>query len=54
MSTLKKETLDELLDRLTQECLEERKRLNTISDGTEQFTELVEKYHRKAYYDEAR
>jgi len=52
---MKNETLDEMLERLTKECIEEKKGLlDTSTDGTEQFTEMVEKYQRKNHNDDER
>lgn len=51
---LKEETLDEILFRLSQECAEEQKKLNATESGTEQFGEMVEKYHRPNFDDEER
>ena len=39
---MKEETLDEMLQRLSMECMEEAKRLNAAESGTEQFEEMVE------------
>ena len=39
---LENETLDEMLQRLSMECMEEAKRLNAAESGTEQFEEMVE------------
>lgn len=54
MINLHEETLDELLFRLTQECVKEQKRINATSGGTEQFEEQMEKYQRKTFDDEER
>ena len=54
MINLHEETLDEMLFRLTQECTEEQKRLNATESGTEQFTEMVEKYQRNTFDDDER
>ena len=51
---LKNETLDEMLQRLSLECMEEQKRLNATESGTEQFTEMVEKYQRYTFDDDER
>lgn len=51
---LKEETLDEMLQRLSMECMEETKRLNAAESGTEQFEEMVEKYQRPNFDDEER
>ena len=51
---LKEETLDEMLQRLSMECMEETKRLNATESGTEQFTEMVEKYQRNTFDDDER
>lgn len=48
------ETLDEMLQRLSMECIEEQKRLNATESGMEQFTEMIEKYNRQTYSDEER
>lgn len=49
---MENETLDEMLQRLSLECMEEQKRLNATESGTEQFTEMVEKYQRYTFDDE--
>ena len=49
---MENETLDEMLQRLSMECMEEQKRLNATESGTEQFTEMVEKYQRNTFDDE--
>ena len=41
---MENETLDEMLQRLSMECIAEQKRLNATESGTEQFEEMVEKY----------
>ena len=51
---MEKETLDEMLQRLSMECMEETKRLNVAESGTEQFTEMVEKYKRNTFDDDER
>lgn len=51
---LKEETLDEMLQRLSMECMEEAKRLNAAESGTEQFEEMVEKYQRNTFDDDER
>ena len=51
---MKEETLDEMLQRLSMECMEETKRLNATESGTEQFTEMVEKYQRPSFDDDER
>lgn len=51
---LKEETLDEMLQRLSMECMEETKRLNATESGTEQFEEMVEKYQRNTFDDDER
>ena len=51
---MENETLDEMLQRLSLECIEEQKRLNTTESGTEQFTETVEKYQRNTFDDDER
>ncbi|MBQ2935181.1 MAG: hypothetical protein IJD96_02990 [Lachnospiraceae bacterium] len=51
---MKEETLDEMLQRLSMECMEETKRLNAAESGTEQFEEMVEKYQRPNFDDEER
>jgi len=51
---LKEETLDEMLQRLSMECMEETKRLNVAESGTEQFEEMVEKYQRPNLDDDER
>ena len=52
---LKEETLDEMLQRLSMECMEETKRLNGAAEsGTEQFEEMVEKYQRNTFDDDER
>lgn len=51
MINLYEETLDELLFRLTQECIEEQKKLNSTSGGMEQFEEQMEKYQRTTFDD---
>ena len=48
------ETLDEMLFRLSLECAKEQKKLNSTESGTEQFTEMVEKYNRPNFDDEER
>lgn len=48
------ETLDEMLFRLSLECSKEQKKLNATESGTEQFTEMVEKYNRPNFDDEER
>ena len=54
MIRLKEETLDEMLHRLSMECMEEAKRLNAAESGTEQFEEMVEKYQRNTFDDDER
>ena len=49
---MENETLDEILQRLSLECMEEQKRLNATESGTEQFEKMVEKYHRPNFDDE--
>ena len=51
---LENETLDEMLQRLTMECIAEQKRLNATESGTEQFKEMVEKYQRNTFDDDER
>ena len=51
---LENETLDEMLQRLSLECIAEQKRLNATESGTEQFTEMVEKYQRYTFDDDER
>ena len=51
---MKEETLDEMLQRLSLECIAEQKRLNATESGTEQFEEMVEKYQRPSFDDEER
>ena len=51
---LKEETLDEMLQRLSMECMEETKRLNAAESGTEQFEEMVEIYQRNTFDDDER
>lgn len=51
---MENETLDEMLQRLSLECMEEQKRLNATESGTEQFTEMVEKYQRNTFDDDER
>ena len=51
---MKEETLDEMLQRLSMECMEETKRLNATASGTEQFEEMVEKYQRPFFDDDDR
>ena len=51
---MKEETLDEMLQRLSMECIEETKRLNATESGTEQFEEMVEKYQRPNFDDNER
>ena len=51
---MKEETLDEMLQRLSMECIAEQKRLNATESGTEQFTEMVEKYKRNTFDDDER
>jgi len=51
---LENETLDEMLQRLSMECIAEQKRLNATESGTEQFTEIVEKYQRYTFDDDER
>lgn len=51
---MENETLDEMLQRLSLECIEEQKRLNATESGTEQFTEMVEKYQRNTFDDDER
>ena len=51
---MENETLDEILQRLSLECMEEQKRLNATESGTEQFTEMVEKYQRNTFDDDER
>ena len=51
---MKNETLDEILQRLSLECIAEQKRLNATESGTEQFTEMVEKYQRYTFDDDER
>lgn len=51
---MENETLDEMLQRLSMECIAEQKRLNTTESGTEQFTEMVEKYQRNTFDDDER
>ena len=51
---LKEETLDEMLQRLSMECIEETKRLNAAKSGAEQFEEMVEKYQRNTFDDDER
>ena len=36
------------------ECIAEQKRLNATESGTEQFTEMVEKYQRNTFDDDER
>ena len=54
MIRLENETLDEMLQRLSLECIEEQKRLNATESGTEQFTEMIEKYQRNTFDDDER
>lgn len=54
MIRLKEETLDEMLQRLSMECIEETKRLNAAKSGAEQFEEMVEKYQRNTFDDDER
>ena len=49
---MENETLDEMLQRLSKECMEETKRLNATASGTEQFEEMVEKYQRPNFDDD--
>lgn len=49
---MENETLDEMLQRLSLECIAEQKRLNAAESGTEQFEEMVEKYQRNTFDDE--
>ena len=49
---MENETLDEMLHRLSLECMEEQKRLNATESGTEQFEEMVEKYKRPSFDDD--
>ena len=51
---MENETLDEMLQRLSLECIEEQKRLNATESGTEQFTEMIEKYQRNTFDDDER
>ena len=51
---MENETLDEMLQRLSMECIAEQKRLNATGSGTEQFTEMVEKYKRNTFDDDER
>ena len=51
---MENETLDEMLQRLSMECMEEAKRLNAAESGTEQFEEMVEKYQRPNFDDDER
>ena len=54
MIRLENETLDEMLQRLSMECIAEQKRFNEAESGTEQFTEMVEKYQRYTFDDDER
>ena len=54
MVRLENETLDEMLQRLSLECMEEQKRLNATESETEQFEEMVEKYQRPNFDDDER
>lgn len=54
MIILHKETLDEIIERFSIECKEEKKRINTSSDDMEQFTEMIEKYDRQTDTDDIR
>ena len=51
---MENETLDEMLQRLSMECIAKQKRLNEAESGTEQFTEMVEKYQRNTFDDDER
>lgn len=51
---MKGKTLDEILDRLTQDFINERKQFYATSSGTEQFEEQMEKYERKNFDNEER
>ena len=51
---MKEETLDEMLQRLSMECIAEQKRINATESGTEQFEEMVEKYQRPNFDDDER
>lgn len=51
---MENETLDEMLQRLSMECIAEQKRLNEVESGTEQFAEMVEKYQRYTFDDDER
>lgn len=44
---MKQETLDEIIERMVQDCKAEYSHRNTENGGTEQFSEMVEKYTRK-------
>lgn len=54
MIRLENETLDEMLQRLSMECIAVQKRLNETESGTEQLTEMVEKYQRYTFDDDER
>ena len=49
---MENETLDEMLQRLSLECIAEQKRLNATESGAEQFEEMVEKYQRPNFDEE--
>lgn len=46
---MKQETLDEIIERMMQDCKAEYSRKSTDNSGTEQFSEMVEKYTRKTF-----
>lgn len=47
-------TLDEILAQAFQECADAKKKPTATESGTEQFSEMVEKYHRPNFDDEER
>lgn len=46
---MKQETLDEIIERMMEDCKAEYSHRNTETGGTEQFSEMVEKYTRKTF-----
>lgn len=46
---MKQETLDEIIERMVQDCKAEYSHRSTETGGTEQFSEMVEKYTRKTF-----
>ena len=50
----KEPTLDEKLAQAYQECADAKRKPTATESGTEQFTEMVEKYQRNTFDDDER